>query len=676
MNWQSRTFRTGVVVCFAAALLAAEYFCGYAQGQPAAGKVIDIGQAADASEEKLLTSILQAEPERLRTNLLAEMGAVAGQRDLTRWYSGQVRIDNQWMTTEEAQQWADSHEGLSEYYKRRSQATDTLSDHRFLIKICKQYDLQALERLHWLHILRLDQNNAASLNKLGLTWHRGLLITREQKEQRVEQEKNEARELKKWRKKAKQLRRRLEQGPSEEHVAAKKELQNIEDPAAVPALLDEFSQLEGEAAKTDEMQATVISTLGHIVAPEAVEALASSAVFSASPVVRYAAINELREKSYEEFLPLLLAELELPIESSVSFQEVGNQVVTSYSLSQEDAAGYSQERHYQDYNPILGPRYIAKDFYKRVSYPRELVREGYWTEPYTRPAYRCGGRIIPERRVPSRWRPPAYRQRPDEYHYQYTNYAEDPTYELRRQQTYRNSQSAATGELSAVEKANFRINEKNQRVAEVLKEVTSESFGRSPKPWWKWWKQYLELHPDIAALGIGADFNNLVEREVSQGLPQGTWIWTQSGKRPVESILPGDYVLSQNVETGELAYKVVLGTQSPRKIEVSRVTLNDTTTHFAPGHTVWVTGLGWRRVSTIDDGHRLHTVDGEPKISSVEKVYDLKAYNLIVDDFHTLFVGDLGILVHDGTHIRKTLKALPGVSTAEIASAAEKANGK
>ena len=39
----------------------------------------------------------------------------------------------------------------------------------------------------------------------------------------------------------------------------------------------------------------------------------------------------------------------------------------------------------------------------------------------------------------------------------------------------------------------------------------------------------------------------------------GTLVWTKTGQRPIESLEIGDLVLAQNVDTGELAYKPVIG---------------------------------------------------------------------------------------------------------------------
>jgi hypothetical protein len=66
-------------------------------------------------------------------------------------------------------------------------------------------------------------------------------------------------------------------------------------------------------------------------------------------------------------------------------------------------------------------------------------------------------------------------------------------------------------------------------------------------------------------------------------------------------------------------------------------------------------------------GKTLHALSGGVKVESIEKQAEADqlpaefAYNLIVDDFHTFFVGDQGLLVHDNTPREPTAALVPGV---------------
>ena len=57
----------------------------------------------------------------------------------------------------------------------------------------------------------------------------------------------------------------------------------------------------------------------------------------------------------------------------------------------------------------------------------------------------------------------------------------------------------------------------------------------------------------------------------------------------------------------------------------------------------------------------LHGVSGSSTIRSVKMVGEAEAYNLIVADFSTYFVGESGILVHDNTQRNPTQAIMPGL---------------
>ena len=144
---------------------------------------------------------------------------------------------------------------------------------------------------------------------------------------------------------------------------------------------------------------------------------------------------------------------------------------------------------------------------------------------------------------------------------------------------------------------------------------------------------------------------------------KGTLVWTKTGQRPIESLELGDLVLAQNVDTGELAYKPVIG----RTVR--------------PPSPILKLSLGWRgaahhaRPSVL--GRRRRLADGQGawamarfctaspvqrRVAAVEPAGEEEAYNLVVADFNTYFVGESGVLVHDNTPRRPTRATLPGWS--------------
>ncbi|MHB9079354.1 MAG: polymorphic toxin-type HINT domain-containing protein, partial [Pirellulaceae bacterium] len=130
-----------------------------------------------------------------------------------------------------------------------------------------------------------------------------------------------------------------------------------------------------------------------------------------------------------------------------------------------------------------------------------------------------------------------------------------------------------------------------------------------------------------------------------------TLVWTVTGPRPIEEMIPGDRVLSQNSSTGELAYKVVqLVTKTP-PAPMMKITVRGEEIVSTLGHPFWVVGKRWTMAKHLQEGALLHSISGPLPIEKVEEIpaatawYDC-AYNLIVDDYHTFFVGENQALVH------------------------------
>jgi hypothetical protein len=64
----------------------------------------------------------------------------------------------------------------------------------------------------------------------------------------------------------------------------------------------------------------------------------------------------------------------------------------------------------------------------------------------------------------------------------------------------------------------------------------------------------------------------------------------------------------------------------------------------------------------LGDGAILHGVTSSPRVAAIEPAGESEAYNLVVADFNTYFVGHSGILVHDNTPRKPTLASVPGIA--------------
>lgn len=136
----------------------------------------------------------------------------------------------------------------------------------------------------------------------------------------------------------------------------------------------------------------------------------------------------------------------------------------------------------------------------------------------------------------------------------------------------------------------------------------------------------------------------------------------ERGLVAVEHIVPGDRVLAKNIETGELAYKVVLHTTVRESSPITKFVIDDETIQATEGHHFWVSGRGWTKTRELVADQPIHTAIGAVRVASTEPGESAPTYNLVVADFHTYFVGKSGILSHDVLPPKPTNKLVPGLS--------------
>ena len=232
----------------------------------------------------------------------------------------------------------------------------------------------------------------------------------------------------------------------------------------------------------------------------------------------------------------------------------------------------------------------------------------------------------------------------------------------------------------ALERTNAAIRQRNLRILAVLRPLTGLDLGDEPMEWWKWWWQdYTEMSnvdgtdaPSKPVYDYFATQTYGPVVHVSCFAP-GTKVWTLTGRQPIEKIKIGDCVLAQDVESGELAYQPVLATTMRKPGPRMRVRLGGESIVATPSHPFWVLGQGWRMTKQLEIGNRVHTPSGGVVVEDIEKLKPDPtpagmSYNLVVADFHSYFVGDRGILVHDNTPRTATAARLPGLDRREPSS--------
>ena len=142
----------------------------------------------------------------------------------------------------------------------------------------------------------------------------------------------------------------------------------------------------------------------------------------------------------------------------------------------------------------------------------------------------------------------------------------------------------------------------------------------------------------------------------------GTAVLVASGTAAIETIQAGDLVWAWDEETGEVALKEVVETYVNETDELVHVFVNGEEIVTTPGHPFYSPVKGWTDAVHLRAGDILVLVNGEYVV--VEKVQHeileapVTVYNFQVEDYHTYYVTDNGVLVHNScAHNNKSWRA-------------------
>jgi hypothetical protein len=359
---------------------------------------------------------------------------------------------------------------------------------------------------------------------------------------------------------------------------------------------------------------------------EATESLVRHAVVSPFADVRSQAAGFLRYRPFHDFVPLLVNELRAPIETLFQIERDDNGVVHySHLLYQE---GPFTDRSHQ----------LIRSAYQMSESSQITPAAG--SDPRTVAILAAG--------------------------------AARSAIEYRR--------DALEMERGVAER-NAAIEALNERIVPLLVHVSRQDLGSDPQAWWKWWQEYNDhgrpyvqpvyetqdvrqnyvFHrtprPTLAATLPGA---SLVATPVLECFVRATPVWTKTGRRSIESIELGDLVLAQDVNTGELSFKPVVRRSVRPPSRILKVEVGNEELLMTRGHPLWVSGSGWRMAKEVGDGAVLYGLHRPFQVESIGEVVQQEAYNLVVAEFNTYFVGHAGILVHDNTPRRPTRATVPG----------------
>ena len=131
----------------------------------------------------------------------------------------------------------------------------------------------------------------------------------------------------------------------------------------------------------------------------------------------------------------------------------------------------------------------------------------------------------------------------------------------------------------------------------------------------------------------------------------GTLVMAVAGMVAIENIKAGDKVISTNHETFETAEKTVLETYIREDSKLIHLVINGEKVVTTESHPFYVKNQGFIKAGELIVGDEL--LDVNENVLLVEN-FDVeltdkpvKVYNFQVEDFHTYYVGENNILVHN-----------------------------
>lgn len=159
----------------------------------------------------------------------------------------------------------------------------------------------------------------------------------------------------------------------------------------------------------------------------------------------------------------------------------------------------------------------------------------------------------------------------------------------------------------------------------------------------------------------------------------GTLVLTPTGLVPIEQIKAGDIVISTDPDTMETAHKTVLETYIRETGRLVHLTINGETIITTCDHPFYVKGQGF--VNAVDLCIGTELLDAEGRTLHVEDIYrevldgeTRTVYNFKVEDFHTYYVGESTVWVHNANDTYSKLrKVSPDAEAKDFVNAG---NGK
>lgn len=582
-------------------------------------------------ESRQVHGLLKSEPRSMngvnhRREFLEPEARPVNEPDCVWWQAGYVKTGREWKPYEKSVAEGNEASKLQQYREERVTAAKLPHSEWKLANWCRKNGLLDQERVHLMRALASGDSGidrSAAFERLGYQRIGNSWVSPQEMREARQSVAEVERSHQRWDARLEAILKGL-QGSNKQRVNAEASLKAIDDPVAVPALIASLCMQSESLAKIG------IRTLAQIPQYQASRALAGQAVFSPWRSVRTQAIEVLKHRKAEEFVPDLMLVLSKPIQIRTDWTSSVNGSSTEGNLSHLD---------------------LNCDY--------AWIDESYDTV-----------RVGVQRLYPN----PALTENPGLPANYTIRHKESPSGDIFFNRASLNALLHLSDQAALLDyEADLRSEpreELNKRVGVLLSGYTGEPFSADPTKWWQWWSTYSSIAPDARKNVVIIDERKQAPsmqafaRPFHACLVAGTAVWTETGYVDIEKVQPGDRVLSKDIDSGELSYKPVLQITERDPTPIYALQLRNEIIETNAGHHFWVSGEGWLKTRQLLPSQPIHTVTGTERVHEIrESGRTAKVYNLIVADNHNYFVGTSMILSHDVLLPRPTNIKVPGLET-------------
>jgi hypothetical protein len=604
--------------------------------------------------------------------------------DPARGLLGMIDDHGAWRTPNEVIERARSDanwvELRAQYRAYRDKTVDTAESHRQLATWCLDHGMSAEASVHLTAILRIDPSREDAWKDLGYRkvkgrWQRAdeLAVFQDELDRRRKADSKWSRILPKW---------KAQLGQKAKYVQAEKSLAGLTDPLAAGAVFKIF------AGGSLEQQEQAVEILGKLDGIDASRALVSLAVSTSSDRVRMLAADRLAVRDPREFAAMLIGMLRDPIKYEVKpvkgpgspgeLYIQGERINTRHFYAAPaspvhfqpgDAIGFDANG-LPIINRVFGytPMPIAAALDQRMMGAPDLTGAG---DALAKTSLGAAGKKLGDQMAHNQQQNAAIAMQMQGvggvgyFMMPLVDQVPIGQYMLRAQRQAASSRVQLQADVAELERQNESTRQLNNRVSLTLKVALKENGTLDRAGWVKWYSKLTSISSAPIAPTIAERTNEKEHASSANDNPPNkdkddqpavllpaltleTPVWTIDGPMPIEQIRPGDRVLTQEMATGKLEFVPVTAIRPARRGPAIRLTFGETSITSTGLQRYWCAGRGWLKANTLQPGDKVRVIDGVLRLVGSETVESAVHHHLEVAGDRGIFVGDRGLLVHDG----------------------------